>query len=267
MVLMLRPSLHRQFLIVLILSIFLPSCDLHEPDTYRKVSGGDQSITVPGPAEVSAGTQAENPGISDQKTIASKQNRPEFVELYNAYNSTADIVMLGDSITHFANWNELLPERSILNRGIAGDRTSDVLARLTAIRKAKAETIFLMIGINDLYQGVDIETVQQNIEKIIDELTAFDSTKMVFLQSTLPCNATMNAACTPLLPLVMELDSYLTELAASRNKVEFLNLVDLLSDEKQMLSSAYTYDGLHLNSAAYEIWVKEINRVLSEKAK
>jgi lysophospholipase L1-like esterase len=203
--------------------------------------------------------------LETQKSITPNRNRPEFVELYNAYNSTADIVMLGDSLTHLANWNELLPEQSILNRGIAGDRTSDVLARLKAIRKAKAEYIFLMIGINDLYQNVDIKTVRQNIGKIVDELTAFDTTRRVFLQSTLPCNATMNVACSPVLPLVTDLNSFLAEFADSHDRVEFLDLVDLLSDEKQMLSSAYTYDGLHLNSAAYEIWVKEINKVLDEE--
>jgi lysophospholipase L1-like esterase len=209
---------------------------------------------------------ADEMKLSVQKSITPNRNRPEFVELYNAYNSTADIVMLGDSITHLVNWNELMPERSVLNRGIAGDRTSDVLARLTAIRKAKAEYIFLMIGINDLHQNVDIETVRQNIVKIVDELIAFESTRRVFMQSTLPCNATINEACSPLLPLVADLDSFLAEFADSREKVEFLDLVDLLSDEKQMLSSAYTYDGLHLNSAAYEIWVKEINKVLEAEA-
>jgi hypothetical protein len=74
------------------------------------------------------------------------------------------------------------------------------------------------------------------------------------------------ASCAPRLPLVANLDAFLADFSDSRDKVEFLDLVDHLSDEEQMLSSAYTYDGLHLNSAAYEIWVKEINRVLDAES-
>jgi len=214
-------------------------------------------LALPGPHELK---------LSAQKAVVPQRNRPELVELYNAYDSTADVVMLGDSITHMANWGELLPDLSILNRGISGDRTSDVLARLTAIRKVKADSIFLMIGINDLYRNVDLETIKHNIRKIVEELTAFETTRKVYLQSTLPCNTTLSAGCVPVLPMVVELDAYLGELAQEHERVQYLDLVGLLSDENRMLSSVYTYDGLHLNSAGYAIWVNEINRVLSARA-
>src|SRR5688572_15846507 len=40
------------------------------------------------------------------------------------------IIFLGNSITEFGNWKKLLNDSSIINRGIAGDNTFGVLARL-----------------------------------------------------------------------------------------------------------------------------------------
>jgi lysophospholipase L1-like esterase len=210
---------------------------------------------LPGPDELR---------LSPQKGVAPLRNRPELVSLYDTDDSTAEIVMLGDSITYQGSWNELLPDRSILNRGIPGDKSSDVLARLAAVRNAKAEYVFLMIGINDLHQGVDLETIKDNTGKIVDELTAFETTRKVFMQSTLPCNADLIAVCAAALPMIAELNTYLIELSEADERVQYLDLAGPLSDENRMLARALTSDGVHLTSAAYEIWAKEISRVLEE---
>jgi hypothetical protein len=46
----------------------------------------------------------------------------------------AEVVMLGDSLTNFGEWGELLDRPGAANRGIGMDTTEDVLARLSPRR-------------------------------------------------------------------------------------------------------------------------------------
>ena len=63
-----------------------------------------------------------------------------------------DIVFLGNSITAGGkDWSERLNQPNIKNRGIGGDVTEGVLARLDELIYFKPRTVFLLIGINDLW--------------------------------------------------------------------------------------------------------------------
>ena len=51
--------------------------------------------------------------------------------LYEIYRTThSDVVMLGNSITFGADWNELLGRTSVVNRGIVSDNTFGILSRM-----------------------------------------------------------------------------------------------------------------------------------------
>jgi lysophospholipase L1-like esterase len=64
--------------------------------------------------------------------------------------------MLGDSLTEWGNWHELVPEHRIINRGIAGDTSSGVLDRLQEVIERRPKVVFVMIGTNDIgLQSVD----------------------------------------------------------------------------------------------------------------
>ena len=59
------------------------------------------------------------------------------------------IVFLGDSITEYGQWEELMQNPKVKNRGIAGDTTWGLLRRLSTITSTQPQAIFLMIGVND----------------------------------------------------------------------------------------------------------------------
>ena len=63
------------------------------------------------------------------------------------------VVLLGDSITEGGVWNELLPELPVLNRGVGGETSAQVLARLDLVLNAPSAVV-LLIGTNDLSSGV-----------------------------------------------------------------------------------------------------------------
>src|SRR5690554_5585541 len=78
-----------------------------------------------------------------------------------------DIVVLGNSITERGEWDELIPRKMVANRGIGGDNTFGVLARLDNVIELKPRKLFILIGTNDLGRGLPVDVVAGNYEKII----------------------------------------------------------------------------------------------------
>jgi len=81
-----------------------------------------------------------------------------------------DIVFIGNSITNGAEWNELFPRKRVKNRGISGDTSEEVYDRLDSIVKGKPAKIFILIGINDISRGIEVETIVQNMKRIVEKI-------------------------------------------------------------------------------------------------
>jgi len=76
------------------------------------------------------------------------------------------IVFLGNSLTEGGDWAARFPKQYPVNRGISGDNTEGVLARLSEILKTNPAKLFLMIGINDISQNYNNDYLCRNFEKI-----------------------------------------------------------------------------------------------------
>lgn len=72
------------------------------------------------------------------------------------------------------------------NRGIAGDDTAGVLARLREVTAGRPAKVFLMIGTNDLTEGVDETRIAANVEQIVARIAAASPDTQIFVQSVLP---------------------------------------------------------------------------------
>jgi len=177
------------------------------------------------------------------------------VFLFRQLSGTADVVMLGDSITEGIDWQELFPKVKMLNRGISGDTSKGVLNRLNEIIDRRPRVVFLMIGINDLRSGIQASAVAANIRSIVDTLRR-ESIRLV-LQSTLY----VTAHYAPLNDRVNKLNRLLADFCAPG--VFCLDLNARLAEHRG-LSSRFSLDGLHLNAAGYLIWKSEINLHVEE---
>lgn len=179
------------------------------------------------------------------------------MDLYNQLNNQpADILFLGNSITERGEWAELLPGRRIANRGIGGDNTFGVLARLDGVIKQKPLKIFLLIGINDIGRGLPTAVILNNYRRIVTKLRAGLPGSKLIIQSVLPMNESKlsydylkgKAA------KVKALNEGIAGIAKELN-LPYLNLHELFADEKGELKAAYTKDGIHVEPAAYVDWV------------
>jgi lysophospholipase L1-like esterase len=189
----------------------------------------------------------------------------ERTSFFRTFGQTADVVMLGDSLTDGAEWREMFPQHSIVNRGIDSDTTDGVLARLDDLLKTPPRQVFLMIGINDFADGGrSVDAVFMNIRSIVARLE--HSGVQVVVQSTLPCNEAKAAwkSCAALNGKVKQLDVRLATLA-SKN-VRFIDLAPLLA-ARGGLRSEFTYDGVHLNGAGYTVWKDAIAPFMPPLAK
>lgn len=167
------------------------------------------------------------------------------------------IVFLGNSITEAGKWNDILPGRPVQNRGISGDVTYGVLARLPKIIAARPAKIFLLIGVNDLKRGTPPAVVARNIEKAAEMIRTGSPKTKVYLQSILPVNDTALAAGFKKVTnaKVAKLNETIRQIAAEK-KCTYVNLHEVFADEKGQLKITETPDGLHLRAASYPAWVR-----------
>jgi lysophospholipase L1-like esterase len=157
-------------------------------------------------------------------------------------------VLLGDSHALWFPAEQLSRDRFWLNQGISGDTTAGVLKRLSMLDRTNPDAIYLMVGINDLRQGVDNQTIVSNLEQIIRRLQDTHPYTRVYIHSVLP---------TRLENIPVERLRQLNDsiLALTRQQgAYFVNLQPSFADANGHLQSQLTTDGLHLNANGYRLW-------------
>ena len=167
----------------------------------------------------------------------------------------APLVVLGDSITAAGPWSEAFPGRSVLNAGISGNTTVDLLGRLEALPDLRRSTVVLMAGINDILAGEAPAPVADRILRIRRELLARRAARVVVV-ATLPCEAARwGPRC---LAPVLELNR---RLRGAVPAADFLDLTALLADGGGLRRSLGV-DGLHLGPGGYNLWFEMLRSML-----
>jgi lysophospholipase L1-like esterase len=186
-------------------------------------------------------------------------------------------ILAGDSLSLWFP-NELLPRTSTwLNQGISGETSTGLLRRLKLFDQTQPQTIFVMIGINDLIRGVSDETIVANQREIIRHLKKAHPRAQIVMQSILPHGGepavqrylttvsgdpAPETAARPLWvdrlgaipnPFIRKLNQRLA-IVAREETVHFLDLHPQFADPDGNLQVHYTTDGLHLSAQGYTVW-------------
>lgn len=155
-------------------------------------------------------------------------------------------VMLGDSITQRGRWEEMFPGQRIANRGIGADMVTGAHRRLPTILALKPKKLFLMIGVNDIINGWDAETVAAGYGKLLGEAKG----PKLYVQSVFLCGPRF---CDDgKRQEVVKLNQALKALAA-RHGATFIDVAPAFSRDGVMRDDL-SIDGLHLNGAGYQLW-------------
>ncbi len=166
-----------------------------------------------------------------------------------------DIIMLGNSLTDGAEWNELLRNPRVKNRGIIGDIVQGLYERMEQILKGKPRKIFILSGVNDVSHGVDGDSIARAMEKLIVLIKKRSPRTKIYLQSMLPFNT--DVQMWKLLKgreqVVID-GNRAMEKMAKRQGVTWIDLYPLFVDKNGKLREDLTNDGLHLLGPGYLIW-------------
>lgn len=179
--------------------------------------------------------------------------RATLFDLLPVYSS--DIIMLGNSLTDGAEWNELFDNCHVKNRGIVGDIIPGFFERLEPILKGQPRKIFIMGGVNDISHGVSADSIVSAMTQVVTTIQARCPKTEIYVQSMLPFNNDVR-----LWKLLKDRDQVVVdgnkglESMCQRLGVTFINLYPLFVGENGKMKPEYTNDGLHLMGGAYLIW-------------
>ena len=173
------------------------------------------------------------------------------------------IIYVGDSLTEAGRWKDIAPTYPILNRGISGDISFGVYARLDEILRHKPKKIFLMIGVNDLKRNIPTEYIIRNYERIISKIKKESPSTEIYLNSILPVNNTklIDAFKAVHNEDINSLNKALVTLSTNDKNVHFVNLHDVLADDKGELRAEITPDGIHLEVNAYVELINYLKKI------
>lgn len=174
--------------------------------------------------------------------------------------SENDIVFLGNSITFWGNWTEMLANRYVRNRGIPGDITYGVLERLPYIAEGHPDRIFIMIGINDLARNIPDSIILANYRRMIRMIKEISPKTEIYFHTMLPTNDSFEKLESHYgkTKHILYINAELKMLAADES-VHIIDLYKYFVDSNGKLESAYTWDGVHLTSDGYRLWVNILN--------
>lgn len=176
------------------------------------------------------------------------------------------IVFAGDSITEGFPIHEMLrSQKPMFNRGISGDTTRDVLAKLRhLVLDLEPESVFLLIGTNDLGQGEQPPEIVKRVEEIVSRVQAALTAVRLFVQSVYPVNRNETANTAPFPAVgprtneaIRRINAGLRDLA-SKSNFTYIDLYGKLTGIDGQLDPEYTYDGLHLTVQGYEVVKDEL---------
>ena len=179
-------------------------------------------------------------------------------------------VFLGDSITWMYDLKKYFPNEPVVNSGISGDTTDDVLANLEErVYQYNPSKLFLLIGTNDIIEDKTKDEIVDNIKKIIQEIKKNRPACKIYLESLLPVNRTkarkisltmvQNRTNEDIMAINEELKNMASEL-----DVTYIDLYPKLLDEDGNLELDYTKEGLHIVDAGYEVITDELEEYLEE---
>lgn len=155
------------------------------------------------------------------------------------------IVFMGNSITQGNEWSEAFGnDPRIVNRGISGNTSAEILNNMDYVLSAKPAKLFLMIGIND---GAAPDIVLPATRGVI-ELTQRESPLTeIYIQSILPYGGRA---------IVWQTNSLLKSLCAEKNVTYVDVFANLGGTETNLsLNGADSNDGLHLLGSGYRKWL------------
>jgi lysophospholipase L1-like esterase len=167
------------------------------------------------------------------------------------------LLFIGDSLIEYFDWQERFPSHEVYNLGIAGETVEGLLYRLTNILKKypEADYVFVMTGINNVaMEDLDFFSTYEQILKGLKN--AYPDSR-IYIHSLLPVKVEFIENS-----LIQIVNERLREMAG-RFDIGYIDIHRQFADERGAPKEGLLLDdGVHLSDRGYEVWSKEIEKVL-----
>ena len=173
--------------------------------------------------------------------------------------SSGSIVFLGDSITALKDWSSVFKSLCVINAGISGNTTDDIISRVDEAIISKPKKLFLMIGVNDLLRGKDEAYVLANYKVISDKIKNNSPDTIIYIQSILPVNNDIMTVGKIDSEKIIALNDKLKTFANGKT-IFFIDLYPYFCGADNKLYKKYSQDGLHPNFFGYAVWKKILDQ-------
>ncbi len=180
------------------------------------------------------------------------------LSLFRSLNSSTaknGIVFAGDSLTEEFDLELYFPGRGLINRGISGDHIAGLIERFDlSVAFLKPALLFIMIGINDLGDGMLPGQMKDRYLALLNRITETLPETKVVVQALLPFSADR-----PTLDRMRVLETNrLLQSPVQSAGFTWLDFHDDFCREDGFIDPQLTNDGLHLNHSGYKKWAKII---------
>lgn len=171
------------------------------------------------------------------------------------------VIFFGDSITQWGDWSEFLGKANILNRGIAGDNTNGLLARVDEVIRHKPAHLFILVGTNDINKQMPAASIVATYRRIIAAVQEQSPATRIYVQSVFPINNQLigRQYYSGTNEQIKALNTSIRQMATELH-ISFVNIYDALLDGSGQMDAKYTYDGLHLSGEGYLKWVSVLQQ-------
>ena len=182
------------------------------------------------------------------------------------------VVFMGDSITDGwgKKYGQFFPGKPYINRGISGQTTPQMLIRFRPdVIALKPKVVVILAGTNAIAGNTGPSTlkmIEDNMASMVD-LAQKNGIKVV-LSSVMPvCDYIQNQTTRRPNEKIIALNQWIRDYAAAHDAV-YLDYFTPMQDAKGMFKQELTYDGLHPNSAGYDVMMplaqKAIDKALGK---
>ncbi len=152
----------------------------------------------------------------------------------------------GDHESQYAYWvMKRHPEWRVLNRGVNGERSDQILKRFESdVTRFRPQIVIVLAGVNDLYQGHPSEWLERQLKNIYGR--ALENGIKVMACTILP----YNGADSSVHARMTEVNHWIRSYAAAHG-LGFCDTFHAVEDPKRPGSLIRTADGLHPDAEGY----------------
>ena len=198
------------------------------------------------------GNITKTPNTKIETKVITKEKEVNLDKRLKEMRKKENIIFLGDSITDFYPIDDIFLNLPIVNSGISGYRTTNILEEMDEmVYRYNPTKVFLLIGTNDL-NDEEPEKVEENIVKIVENIQKNRAKAKIYVESIYPVNKSIDSEVVSNRnnEKIKEVNDYIKSYCEN-NKVTYIDVYSMLADEDGNFNHKSTDDGLHANKLGY----------------